>query len=320
MKRFLKYIAILLVLCLGVAVFLYKDRIKLLISVGKNYSQLDKNLATDNDIATSKTLNTMNYKDVVYKNSNGIPLTLDIYSPKKEPSKGSPVIIYVHGGSWAYGDKSIPEALSPILDAFLQQGYTVISTSYELMRTTVNFDKQASDVKDTIRWVYKNKHKYNFNTDDIGIIGLSSGAHLSMLAAYSSEDEFKGDISLSDYPSKVRYVIDFSGPTDMDTLDMSKATWDLKKVLNVTKNKEVILNKFSPINYVSSSIPKTLIIHGKKDEVVPYKNALLLYDKCKEAGADVELLSLENSAHDLASITKENILALGMKVITFISD
>ena len=62
-----------------------------------------------------------------------------------------------------YGDKVLPEAISSIIDLLKDEGFAVISTSYELMDDEVIFDKQISDVKDTIRWVYKNKDKYNFD-------------------------------------------------------------------------------------------------------------------------------------------------------------
>lgn len=88
-----------------------------------------------------------------------------------------------------------------------------------MLKEDTPISNPVSDVKDAIRWVYKNKDEYNFDTNNIGLLGISSGAHLSLLSAYSSEDEFIGDKKLANYPSKVNYVIDIFGPTELSTLD-----------------------------------------------------------------------------------------------------
>ncbi|MHC9344865.1 alpha/beta hydrolase fold domain-containing protein, partial [Clostridium perfringens] len=80
--------------------------------------------------------------------------------------QGSPVLLYVHGGSWFYGNKDIPVLIAPLLDSFRKEGYTIIIVGYELATDKVDFNKQASDLKDAIRWLYKNKETYRFNTDE----------------------------------------------------------------------------------------------------------------------------------------------------------
>lgn len=322
MKKFFKGLLIfflIIVLILGGFLFIFRNRIGLYVNIGKQYLKLKDNPPASKDVTSLLTpMESMDFKDIVYKNTNNVPLALDIYGPRKKLSKGSPVILYVHGGSWVYGDKNIPQAISPLFDAFRDEGFTIISTSYELIRKTVNFDKQASDVKDTLRWIYKNKDVYGFNTDEIGIVGTSSGAHLSLLCAYSSDDDFKGDTTLSNYPSKVKYVIDFFGPTDLTSLDMTRAGSDLNNAIKSTKNTEEIMKKYSPINYVKKGLPETLIIHSKKDEVVPFSNSTLLYDKSKEYNNKVDFLTLENSGHDLSDVNRDDVISLGTKVFQFI--
>lgn len=322
MKKFLKGILVFLliiVLVLGGFLFVFRHRVNLYVNIGKQYLKIKDNPPSSTDVSSLLTpMESMDFKDIVYKDTNGVPLTLDIYGPRKKLSNGSPVILYVHGGSWVYGDKSIPQAISPLFDSFRDEGFTIISTSYELIRKTVNFDKQASDVKDTLRWIYKNKDVYGFNTDEIGVIGTSSGAHLSMLAAYSSDEDFKGDTALSNYPSDVKYVIDFFGPTDLTSLDMRTAGWDLDNAIKATKNTQEMMRKYSPINYLKEGLPETLIVHSKKDEVVPFSNSTLLYEKSKEYNNKVELLTLENSGHDLSDINRDDVISLATKVLQFI--
>ena len=160
---------------------IFHKRIFLCYGIAQKYISLKDEISNTENVDITSVADSMSHKDIVYKDTNGVPLTLDIYGPIKNVYKESPVILYVHGGSWVYGDKALPEALSPVLDTFREQGYTIISTSYELMRNKEDFNKQVCDVKDTIRWIFtKMLILITLITDEIGMIGLSSGAHLSL--------------------------------------------------------------------------------------------------------------------------------------------
>lgn len=328
MKKFLKVIGVLflsLIIVVGALAYYFRGQIGFYINIGKEYVALKENPPSIDDLKNMKMSEDMDFKDVVYKDTNGKSQTLDIYGPEKKLKHGSPVILYVHGGSWVYGDKVIPDVIAPLLDSFRKEGYTIISVGYELASNKVDFDKQASDVKDAIRWVYKNKDTYGFNTNEIGVIGASAGAHLSLLATYSEEDEFVDDKELANYPSKVKYVVDFFGPTELDTLDMGMASWDLnnsiaktEKQLRGNQSIEEYMNKYSPINYIKPDLPRTLIVHGRQDKLVPYSNSIDLYNKSKAEGNNVQILTLENSGHDFSQVDVNEVFELGFKVLNFI--
>lgn len=323
MKKFLKIVGIILLILIftgGMYLFSIKDKINLTVNILRKYSEFinENNIDTKNIVAIELESD-KDYKEVQYKNTHGVPLTLDIYEAKKTLKNGSPVLLYVHGGSWVYGTKEIPNVISPLLDAFREEGFVIISTSYELMRGEENFNKQISDIKDTIRWIYKNKEEYNFNTDKIGVIGASSGAHLSLIATYSNEDEFIDDEDLKNYPSNIKFLVDFFGPTDLNTLDMNNVTWDLQQVIDsLGNNKEEIFNKYSAINYVDSNEPNTLIVHSKKDSLVPYSNAEILYNKLLEKKNKVNIITLEGASHDFSEFDIDEIISVGTKMLKFI--
>ncbi|MVX62277.1 alpha/beta hydrolase fold domain-containing protein [Clostridium chromiireducens] len=318
MKKFFKMFFLILFITIIVLAIVFYKRIMLSYRIADKYISLKNNVWTTQDFTMNKSSSSMNYKDVVYKNTNGVPLSLDIYGPINQVYKSSPVLIYVHGGSWAYGDKSIPEAISPILDTFREQGYTIISTSYELMRNKENFSKQISDVKDTIRWVYKNKSTYNLNTDEIGVIGVSSGAHLSLMASYSDNNEFMDDKDLSSYPSKVKYLIDFAGPTDLTLLNTTSLNYDLSKIFASITDKESVEKIYNPINYVDPANPNTLIIHSNSDAMVPYESSKNLYNKCIEVNAKAKLITLNSTAHDLSTISNDDIISISEGLLKFV--
>jgi len=320
MKKFFKMLFLILFIAIIVFIVIFHKRIMLCYGIADKYISLKNNKWTTQEFDVQASSTSMSYKDVVYKNTNGVSLTLDIYGPIKQVYKSSPVLLYVHGGSFAYGDKNIPNALSPILDTFREQGYTIISTSYELMKDRENFNKQVSDVKDTIRWIYKNKSSYNIDTDEIGVIGISSGAHLSLMAEYSSDSDFIDSTELSKYSSKVKYLIDFAGPTDLSLLNTKGLNYDLSRIFSSIKNKDGLTQKFNPIDYVNSSVPNTLIIHSNSDTMVPYESSTRLYDKFIEINAKnkVKLITLNSTAHDLATISNDDIISISEGLLKFV--
>jgi acetyl esterase/lipase len=318
MKKFFKIFSLIFIITFTILILVFHKRIILSYEIANKYLTLKNNTWTTQAINLETSSSSMNYKDVVYKSTNGVSLTLDVYTPLKQVYKTSPVLLYVHGGSFVYGDKNIPDALSPILDTFREQGYTIISTSYELMRNKENFNKQVSDIKDTIRWVYKNKSDYNFDTDNIGVIGISSGAYLSLMASYSNESDFKDDLDLSKYPSKVKYLIDFAGPTDLSLLNTNDLNYDLSKVFSSIKNKDDMLQKFNPIDYANSKSPNTLIIHSNLDSMVPYESSKKLYNQLIAKKANADFITLNSTAHDLSSISNDDIVAISKGLLKFI--
>ena len=308
-KRTLFIIIILITLIIGV---LNSIRFKFLYEVLK----LSNSLATISSDFYSEPIKDITYKDIIYKRNDGETLKLDLYI-NEEIKDPKPVIIYVFGNGWVYGDKVIPEAISSIIDLLKDEGFAVISTSYELMDDEVIFDKQISDVKDTIRWVYKNKDKYNFDVNNIGIIGPSAGAQLSMMAAFLQDDEFIGDQSLKSYSSKVKYIIDLFGPARLSEVNLSVGPEEV--VEKFTENDiEKLSKEFSPIEYVREDLPDTLIIHSLKDNIVPYETSVELYETALEYNNNFELYTLQNCTHYLENLSNTEALNLYMKIVDYI--
>ncbi|MDS0527005.1 alpha/beta hydrolase [Clostridium sp. SHJSY1] len=320
MKKFFKYFLLLFLILAIFTTIIFRNRLSLYYTIYKQYDSYKDELSSLDSTSLLNNANTSDLKkeSIQYKNTRNTPVSLDIYRPDKSPSKGSPVLLYVHGGSWAYGSNEIPKVLSPILKPFLNQGYTIISVSYELLNKKADFSKQVADVKDSIKWIYKNKDTYNFNTDEIGVIGISAGAHLSLLATYSDTEEFVDDQSLKDYPYKIKYLIDFFGPTDLSSFDEKSAIKEAVPFLLSVKNKAEYIKKYSPINYVKKDLPKTLIVHSKADTMVPYNNSSNLYESSKALGNNVKLVTLNNTNHDLSNLNYDDSKLLVLNVLTYI--
>lgn len=311
------FTALFLLLIISFLIY-YKGSILLILDIYKDLKDSNKSIETLGVLTGYEASNSMEVKHLKYKNSKSKDVFLDLYLSNNN-IKESPVLIYVHGGSWIYGDNTIPIGLDPIITAFNNRGFTIISLSYELLDdSNIDLKDPITDVKDAIRWVYKNKDEYNFNTKDIGILGISSGAHLSLMAAYTDDEAFKGDNNLSNYSSKVKYVIDIFGPTDLSTLDFSDLSLNNRKIKKLINSNEE-LDKYSPINHITDNAPNTLIVHSIEDEIVPYRNSEELYNNLLSNSINTKLITFSKGSHFFSDFNKNEVFMAIIKVLNFLT-
>jgi arylformamidase len=120
--------------------------------------------------------------------ANGSPLQrLDIYKPSPAPTGPAPVVLYVHGGGWAIGDKSnrMPDKARLFTDA----GYLFISTNYRLSpnppdladANRIRFPVHPADVTAALRWIRGVISSRGGDPSRIVLIGHSAGAQIVTL-------------------------------------------------------------------------------------------------------------------------------------------
>lgn len=263
-----------------------------------------------------------NLENITYKTTKEGELKLDIYAPINKKYKLSPVLIYIHGGAWQWGNKNIEDNYKPFINSILENGYTVVAIDYRLVNSSVKFPAPVQDCKDAIRWIYKNAKNYNLDEKNIGLFGISAGAHLALLTSYSDNNEFIGSDDLNAFSSKVNYVIAIAPPVVLDGSIDKKDYVYIETFLGKSSSANDFNEKIkdsSPINYVKKGIPNTLVIHGKKDTFVPYSQSADLIDKINKAGAHGEFVTIENGNHDLSSATSFELLKMMTKITGYLS-
>ncbi len=278
------------------------------------------------------------YNDIEYKNSS---LNLDIYQPKA-PRKGkSPVVVYVHGGAWDKGDKTMirKNFREYILEELLNNNYTVISINYTLLNQETHLEKPLQDTKDALKWIQENAEKYNLDTNNMGIWGGSAGAQIALLTAYNQDVEKNN--SEFHHP-RLKYVVDFYGPTDLNELFKTEASSLLlnffkisspkifktrqKKITELTgfdinAHKTEVIKKFteySPITYISKSTVPTLIFHGTEDSIVNFAQSQKLEEALTRNKIPHQLQAVENAKHSFGNITLTDAKNISKKTVDFI--
>jgi acetyl esterase/lipase len=230
------------------------------------------------------------YHNLKYASPNkSMEQTLDLYIPLsvKPPY---PVLIWVHGGSWMYGDKNPCFACNKYFAS-----YAIASVNYRLSSESA-FPCQIYDLKAAVRFLRANAGRYKLDKNRFGIWGSSAGGHLAALLGTSGGvAELEGKEGNADQSSKVQAVCDWSGPTDFNTADAQAAPGNKIRfsgqssplyVFMGEKMDKESLAKASPVTYVSKDSPPFLIMHGDEDDAIPPAQSQELCDLLKSKGVD----------------------------------
>jgi len=232
------------------------------------------------------------YKDIVYRAIDSTELKLDIYH-LKDIKESAPLLIFIHGGGWKKGDKH--DYLRYLVD-FARKGYITATVQYRFV-DKVKFPAQILDIKAAVKWLKENADEYHIDNNNIAVIGGSAGGHLSMMTGYTSDiTEFNED-RLTSY--NVEAVVNLYGPSDLTT-EYAREHSTIKGFIGRSYDEvPEVYAKASPVTYITSDDPPTLIFQGTIDELVPVSQSDNLKKKLKRTGVDVEYHRLEGWPHTM---------------------
>lgn len=276
-------------------------------------------------------------KDLVYSRAGGAPRLADLYLPDGM-DKPIPVILWVHGGGWRFGDRN----LSPNLSRwFAERGFAMVSFDYRLS-DEVKFPEPVADVKTAVRWVRSVAAEYGLDAEAIGLWGSSAGGHLSACAALSG-DQFVTD-EHAGFSDSVQAVVDGYGPTDFSRIDADRVAAPPKvldaetvvvKLTVPTAHPDSFESRHigvavregapevecaNPVNYMHAGTPPFLILHGESDALVPWTQSQLLYDALAKAGNEVTLVKYERLGHGFLNNSGLDETEIGPSTATTASD
>jgi acetyl esterase/lipase len=209
-------------------------------------------------------------KNITY--ASGSKRRLDIISQKIDATNVQtspvlrPVIVNVHGGGWVIGDKR-EESL--MCCAFARQGYVVCSINYRLAPKDP-FPAAISDCLLALQWVNKHIKLYGGDPKHIYVMGGSAGAHIASLAiATGSSGQKLYGLTTKTYISDIKGVILYYGVYNLRTLLTINRRFLSTYIRSFTSTKDVsdskIIHEASPINFITSNFPPTLLLVGECD-------------------------------------------------------
>jgi len=239
---------------------------------------------------------------IVYGHRDEKELTIDVVKPSHPNGIG---VALMMSGGW----KSKAGSFQPWITApLLRRGYTIFAV-YHISQPEATVMEISEDVARGVRWIRHNARRYGIDPDRLGVAGGSAGGHLSlMLATRGSPGPADAPDPVDRESSAVQAVAIFYPVTDL--LNLGDSTENLHdggppksfvKAFGPSSTNpavwKIIGREMSPIYYVSSNLPPTLIYHGDADTLVPLDQSERFQAEARKLGCTVELVVHHGGHH-----------------------
>jgi acetyl esterase/lipase len=210
-------------------------------------------------------------RDVVYRSTtayNGVPvdLRLNVYQPRGDTRAERPVVMWMFGGAWIFGDRNQMEAYA--IDS-ARRGYVAVTIDYRIRflqwLDTAGTLAAAMDAYDdavaAVAWLKEHAGEYGIDPDAIVAGGISAGAINAMHLLYAP------------------------GTRGPETSPVAGAV------------------AISGLSFVTPSgiDPPSIMHHGTADAIVPHGSATTTCNAAKAAGSECNWLEYEGAGHEIGA-------------------
>lgn len=261
-------------------------------------------------------------EDVVYvegESADGAKQRLDYFMPEGE---GWPSLIFVHGGSWRWGDKDLlvggREVYGNIGRFYASKGVGVAVISYRL-QPNVNWLEQVDDVASSVRRVVDLATEHGGDPGSIFLSGHSAGAQLASFAALDQKALAAAD------RRRVCGVVAISGagydPGDEKTYELGADPEFYDETFRVDDEADWAERASTLARAgTAGSPPAFLIFIAEKDHEALHHQAELLHGAIEGAGGQSELIEVPRWGHRriVVELSQED-AALPRPILDFIA-
>jgi acetyl esterase len=199
-----------------------------------------------------------------------------------------PVVIYLHGGGWAFGS---PASFRKLGMQFAEAGHLTIVLDYRLAPEHP-FPAALEDTIFAIGWASDNARRWNGDGRRIAIGGDSAGANLAMSAITSSAAELR---------SPVKAALLFYGAYDLEaTAKRTRSEPGLQTQLStyVSGNKGLFHDpRVSPLKAVAPGLLPPFFIMGAGNDSWCLADSLTLAQALSAVASPYELHVMEGMPH-----------------------
>ena len=222
-------------------------------------------------------------RDIPYDPAIGSAGLGDLYLP--DAGNGEmPVVLAIHGGGWARGDRKSMAGVAEFL--YRDLGCAVFNIEYRLAGRKNHWPACGDDCVKAANWLFSADFRQHagFSPEKIYICGVSAGGHLSLWTLVNlPTDKVAGCISISAVGDPTpdlahhprRYVALFG--KDVDENDLSA---------------------MNPIPKIKSGMAPLLCSHATKDRVVSIVSHRAFADAYRAAGNACEFFEYPNSIRE----------------------
>lgn len=255
--------------------------------------------------------------NIVYAEAHGVGLIMDVFRPLSRATQSG--VIDVVSGGWHSGRAMLTEHIGlGLIDALCDRGMTVFAVSPGSLPLFTGFE-MVNHVYAAIRHIKANADDYDIAPDRLGIAGVSAGGHLAALAALKPQEAHARPRAPWQYHgTHVKAVALFFPPTDLldyggipitrfclEGLDLTRLVFHDGMTHRSETEIAEQLAALSPARLSPKDPPPFILVQGKKDLVVPWRQAEKLAAALRRAGGEAAVLLKDEGGHLWPEIHRE---------------
>jgi acetyl esterase/lipase len=225
---------------------------------------------------------------------------LDVWRRKDLPDRPAPVLVFVPGGGWIIGERTL-QGYS-LMSHLAEQGWVCLSVGY---RTAPQYrwPRHILDVKAALAWARANVDQFGGDRDFIAIAGCSAGGHLAALVGLTpDDDDFNAELA-ADADTSVDAVVGLYGRYDWVDRSTPERDGFVGFLEDIVVRKSAadhpdVFRSASPIAQVRADAPPFFVVHGSDDTVIPVDQAQAFVDRLRAVSrSTVSYLELPGAGH-----------------------
>ena len=231
-------------------------------------------------------------------------------SPK--PTK---IILFIPGGGFLNCD--INSSLLLVRQNLEKNNFAVAAIEYHVVGNGFYYDA-LEDIKDAIKFLKKNENKYNYDINQLIVLGNSAGGYFTALYTIKNPEGIKCAIDLYGLSDLTKVGIDYDEECYKNHL--TKYSTESMYIFGCQSGKgvgedEKEAQKANPVNYVTGKEPPFLFMHGDCDQMVSSSSTLFVHKKILEKGGKSIRYVLEGDNHGKGGFDSEEMLNVIVKFI-----
>jgi acetyl esterase/lipase len=232
-------------------------------------------------------------QDVIYMKSGGTAFTMDVFKPAKS---NKAAVVFMVSGAWISDHSMLKSFMPDIEKAFGDGGFTVFEVVHGA-QPRYKVGEIVEQVRTAVRFVHTHAADYGIDTNRVGVSGISSGGHLALMIAGSQDSPVNAVAAIAPPTDLANW-----GKPDFAVIDDTQLSV-FAPALGIDpkaprSDVAALLRKLSPITYVNSKFPPTLIVHGDSDKVVPLQQAQAMDQALAKQGVEHRLEIIPGGGHD----------------------
>ena len=239
--------------------------------------------------------------NIVYDSTKN--LKYDLFLPTSSAPKDKPVgaMLFIHGGAWKEGSK---EDFHFACKRYAKLGYVTASLEYTLWKEgeKTTFFTMLDDIGKCLAHLRDTSAKHHYPVKAVALSGMSAGAHLAMLYAYSRAKES---------PIPIVFVFQHVGPSyfGQDAMPINPAwTYQLVSAGSGSQKSreefdsgkmEAEIKSISPALLVTEETVPSILAYGGRDFLVAPIHAEKLREALEKHHVPHVLVLFPKSGHFL---------------------